>query len=89
MGRKRMKKVGPTRGFGARYGSRVRKRYIEIITKMRKKHKCPQCTTQSVRRKSTGLWNCKKCGITFTGGAYTPETKLGATAKRIEKRASA
>ncbi|MCK4952444.1 50S ribosomal protein L37ae [Candidatus Bathyarchaeota archaeon] len=78
----RVKKVGSTRGFGARYGSTVRKRYIKIISEMREAHKCPQCNSKSVRRESVGIWKCKKCNFTFTGGAYTPVTKLGVVAKR-------
>ncbi|NIR87873.1 50S ribosomal protein L37ae [Candidatus Bathyarchaeota archaeon] len=83
--RKRTKKVGPTRGLGARYGSMVRKQYIKVLSEMKKAHKCPQCGSESVRRQSVGLWNCRKCGSTFTGGAYTPVTKLGVIAKRTAK----
>jgi large subunit ribosomal protein L37Ae len=32
-----------------------------------------------------GVWGCRKCGTVFTGGAYTPETKLGIIAKRAAK----
>lgn len=82
MGKRRTKKVGPTRGLGARYGSTVRKRYAKVLTDMKKPHRCPQCGTESVRRESVGIWKCKKCGLTFTGGAYMPVTKLGIAAKR-------
>jgi ribosomal protein L37AE/L43A len=34
-----------------------------------------------------GVWKCRKCEFTFTGGAYTPVTKLGIVAKRIAKGA--
>ena len=83
----RTKKVGPTRGLGPRYGSTVRKRYIKVVTEMKKPHRCPQCGFQRVRRVSVGVWGCRKCGFTFTGGAYTPTTKLGIVAKRIAKGA--
>ena len=49
--------------------------------------KCPQCGFSRVRRESVGVWICKKCGFTFTGGAYTPVTKLGVVAKRAAKGA--
>jgi len=81
----RTKKVGPTRGFGARYGSSVRKRYVKVTSDVKKAHKCPQCGTESVRRQSVGVWNCRKCGFTFSGGAYAPVTKLGVVAKRAAK----
>ena len=84
MGR-RTKKIGSTRGFEARYGSTVRKRYIEAISGLKTAHKCPQCGTENVKRQSVGVWKCKKCGATFTGGAYTPSTKLGIVAKRAAK----
>jgi len=84
MGRK-TKKVGPTRGFGSRYGATVRKRYMDIVSEMRKPHRCPQCHSLKVRRRSVGVWECRKCGFTFTGGAYTPSTKLGTIAARTAK----
>jgi large subunit ribosomal protein L37Ae len=86
MGRK-TKKVGPTRGFGPRYGATVRKRYIKVVTEMKKPHRCPQCGFSQVKRASVGVWQCKKCGFKFTGGAYTPVTKLGVVARRVAKGA--
>jgi large subunit ribosomal protein L37Ae len=82
-----MKKVGPTRGLGVRYGSTVRKRYMKVITELKKPHKCPQCGFVKVHRESVGVWKCKKCSYTFAGGAYTPVTKLGVVAKRAAKGA--
>lgn len=83
------KKIGPTGGLGARYGATVRKRYIEVVTETKKRHRCPECQAGTVKRQSVGIWKCRKCGFTFTGGAYTPSTKLGVTAKRAAKGASA
>ena len=83
-----MKKVGPTKGFGVRYGSSLRKRYMKVVVELRKPHKCPQCGFMRVKRESVGIWKCKKCEHTFTGGAYTPVTKLGIVAKRAAKSAS-
>jgi large subunit ribosomal protein L37Ae len=40
-----------------------------------------------VKRQSVGVWKCGKCEYTFTGGAYTPTTKLGIVAKRAAKGA--
>ncbi len=78
----KMKKVGPSRGLGPRYGVTVRKRYVKVMEGMKLRHKCPTCGFTRVKRKSVGVWLCRKCGFTFTGGAYTPTTKLGAVAKR-------
>jgi len=83
----RTKKVGPTRGLGSRYGATVRKRYVKVITELKKTHRCPQCGFVKVKRESVGVWKCRKCGFTFTGGAYTPTTKLGIVAKRAAKGA--
>ena len=85
MGKSRTKKVASTRGLEARYGSTVRKRYIEAISGLKTAHKCPHCATKAVRRQSVGLWKCRKCGATFTGGAYIPTTKLGIIAKRTAR----
>jgi len=85
---KRTKKVGPARGLGPRYGATVRKRYVKVITEMKKPHKCPQCGFRKVKRESVGVWKCRKCGYTFTGGAYTPVTKLGIVSKRSAKGVS-
>jgi len=81
------KKVGPTRGLGPRYGATVRKRYIKVVTEMKKPHTCPQCGFPRVKRVNVGVWKCRKCGFTFTGGAYTPTTKLGVVARRVAKGA--
>lgn len=81
----RTKKIGPTGGLKARYGATVRKRYIEVMKETKKQHGCPQCHTFAVKRQSVGVWKCRKCGFTFTGGAYVPSTKLGETAKRAAK----
>jgi large subunit ribosomal protein L37Ae len=89
MGHRKRTKMGPVGGFGVRYGFGLRKHQIEVITELKKAHKCPQCGSMSVRRESVGIWKCRKCGLTFTGGAYTPATKLGAVAKRSAKGASA
>jgi len=83
----RTKKVGPTRGLGVRYGSIVRKRYVKIVSELKKSHRCPSCGFPRVRRQSVGVWKCQKCGHTYTGGAYTPTTKLAIVARRLAKGA--
>jgi large subunit ribosomal protein L37Ae len=87
MGRK-TKKVGLARGLGTRYGATVRKRYVKVVSETKKTHKCPQCGSVAVKRESVGIWNCRKCGHTFAGGAYVPITKLGVVAKRQVKSLS-
>jgi large subunit ribosomal protein L37Ae len=87
MGRK-TKKVAMTRGLGTRYGATVRKRYVKVLTEVKQTHKCPQCASEAVKRESVGVWHCKRCDLTFSGGAYTPVTKLGVVAKRQVKSLS-
>jgi large subunit ribosomal protein L37Ae len=79
------KKVGPARGLGPRYGATVRKRYVKVITELKRPHKCPNCGFVRVKRESVGVWKCNKCSYTFAGGAYTPATKLGVVARRAAK----
>ncbi|NVM27635.1 MAG: 50S ribosomal protein L37ae [Candidatus Helarchaeota archaeon] len=83
---KRTKKVGITGRYGARYGSTIRKRVKKIEERMKQPHGCPQCRTKAVRRVSVGIWKCKKCNYTFSGGAYIPQTSEGKKTARVTKR---
>ncbi len=78
----RGKRVGRSTRFGTRYGVAPRRRVLEIEAEARKKHPCPSCGEGAVERSSIGVWRCGRCGYTFTGGAYTPQTKVGETASR-------
>jgi len=79
---RRTKKVGSTGRFGPRYGSQLKKRFLKIEDGMNATHRCPNCASPTVKRKSVGIWNCKKCGLNFAGGAWTPITPTGRTASR-------
>ena len=74
---KRTKKVGSTGRFGARYGVRARSRVRNVEVVQKAKHICPSCGNQKVKRSSTAIWECKKCGTKFAGGAYYPKTEAG------------
>lgn len=82
---KRTKKVGSAGRFQARYGvkSRTTLRNVEIIQK--EKHICPSCGYQKVKRISTSIWKCGKCGIKFAGGAYTPRTESGQNVEKMSR----
>ncbi len=82
----RTKKVGSAGKFGVRYGMRLRKKWVEVDRKQRRKHLCPVCRKLGVRRVSTGIWQCRKCGTKFAGGAYIPTTPMLATALRTVKK---
>ena len=79
------KRLGLGGGFGARYGRFPRRQYIEIVSGLRARHECPRCKFQAVKRWSVGVWDCRKCGFRFAGGAYTPVTKLGQIAARATR----
>ncbi len=72
--------------FGPRYGRRSRKLVADIEEQMRQKHKCPKCGRSSVVRKGTGIWHCRKCNVTFSGGTYIPYTSIGKTVMRSIKK---
>ncbi|MBN2334621.1 50S ribosomal protein L37ae [Candidatus Bathyarchaeota archaeon] len=78
-----MAKKRKNAGLRVRGGASLRKRYSRIMATARATHKCPSCASPSVKRVSVGIWNCKKCGYKFAGGAYTPSTKLGQASHRI------
>jgi len=80
-----VRKTGLGGGFGARYGTLVRRRYIDVVTGLRQKHECPRCRFRTVKRRSVGVWLCKKCGYKIAGGAYIPSTKLGQIAARATR----
>jgi large subunit ribosomal protein L37Ae len=79
------RKTGLAGGFGARYGTVTRRRYISVVTGLRSKHECPRCMFKTVKRWSVGVWHCRKCGLKFAGGAYAPTTKLGEIAARATR----
>ncbi|MBU1199658.1 MAG: 50S ribosomal protein L37ae [Nanoarchaeota archaeon] len=62
---------GSVRRLGSRYGRTVRFKLGKIEAEQRKKHKCPYCNYEKVRRQSAGIWHCSKCKSTFTNKAYT------------------
>lgn len=80
---KRTKKVGPSGKFGTHYGMSLRKKWAGVDIKMRQPHKCPTCEKMSVKRLAAGIWECRKCGAKFSGGAYLPKTSISTTADRI------
>ena len=82
---KRTKKVGPAGRFQARYGVRARTRVRNVELVQRAKHICPSCGHQKVKRVSTSIWKCGKCGVKFAGGAYQPRTESGHNVDKMLK----
>ena len=69
---RRTKKVKSVGRFAARYGVRIRRRIQEVEVEQRKVHQCPRCLAHAVKRRGTGVWACRRCGLVFAGGAYRP-----------------
>jgi len=84
----RTKVVGVAGRYGARYGATLRKRVKLIEERRRAPHRCPRCRTPGrLVRLSVGVWQCRKCGYTFAGGAWVPRTEMGKTFAREEEKA--
>jgi large subunit ribosomal protein L37Ae len=64
-------KLTSVKRFGTRYGRTLKLKFGQIEVEQRKKHKCPYCSNAAVKRQAVGIWECKKCGVKFTGKAYT------------------
>jgi large subunit ribosomal protein L37Ae len=79
---KRTKKVKGTGKFGPRYGVKARTKYRKVDEKQRRPHVCPRCGHQRVKRESTAIWVCSKCGAKMAGGAYQLQTDAGLEVKK-------
>ncbi|HEC72440.1 MAG TPA: 50S ribosomal protein L37ae [Thermoplasmatales archaeon] len=82
---RRTKKVGLTGRFQSRYGLSIRKRVKNIEEVERAYHICPSCGHKKVKRISTAIWQCRKCGTKFAGGSYVPRTDMGRIVDRVLK----
>jgi len=82
---KRTKKVGSAGRFSSRYGVRSRTQIRNIEITQKAKHVCPSCGHKKVKRVSTSIWQCGKCGIKFAGGAYFPKTEAGQNVEKMMK----
>ena len=72
---KRTQKAGTSGRFGARYGVVVRNRVKSIEAHQKQNHECPTCHHMSVKRVSSGIWECRHCGYKFAAAAYSPIQK--------------
>lgn len=91
MARRNQKAKGKVTGsagrFGPRYGRFIRKRVQQVEKVQKATHACPRCDHVAVKRVGTGIWECRKCGFKFAGGAYTPQTPSLRVALRTIERA--
>jgi len=85
---KRTAKAGTAGRFGARYGVVVRKLTKDIEKVERARYECPTCHRTSVKRKASGIWECRHCDAKFAAAAYSPYSKK-ITTKSEEKEVEA
>ncbi len=69
------KKIGSAGRYGVRYGKKARQLTSDIEKIQKQRHICPKCDMPYVTRAAAGIWNCKKCGAKFAGGAWTTSTR--------------
>lgn len=69
--------------MGSHYGKKIRERVRKATAEQKKWHACPQCGKKRVKRVGFALWKCRSCAAEFAGGAYSPETTVGLTARKI------
>jgi large subunit ribosomal protein L37Ae len=67
---KRTKKVGSAGWMGPRYGIRVRRRVIDIDSQKSRSFACPRCSTVTLHRVASGIFECRRCGTRFASNAY-------------------
>ena len=67
---KRTKKVGNTGWMGPRYGIRIRQRVLEIDRARGKPAACPHCSTITIARIASGVYECRRCGTRYASQAY-------------------
>ena len=67
---KRTKKVGSTAWMGPRYGIRIRRRVLDIDRSRSKSSACPRCSTVTLDRVASGIFECRRCGTRFASNAY-------------------
>lgn len=77
--------VKSTGRFGVRYGRKDRKIVSSIEEQTKKDYICIKCDLPTIKRISTSIWECKKCGYKFAGGTYIPETGVGIAFKNSIK----
>ncbi|KAL1305830.1 hypothetical protein AAFC00_003991 [Neodothiora populina] len=83
---KRTKKVGITGKYGTRYGASLRKQVKKMEITQHARYTCTFCGKVTVKRHSTGIWDCKSCKKTVAGGAYVVSTPAAAATRSTIRR---
>ena len=69
------KKVGSLGRYGPRVGRKLRNEAVKIEMEARRSSSCSTCSRGRLKRVSAGVWRCRTCGHTFTGGTHIPVVK--------------
>ncbi|MFH1285721.1 MAG: 50S ribosomal protein L37ae [Candidatus Micrarchaeota archaeon] len=69
--------------LGVRCGAEMRKRAAAIRKTKTAYHICPSCGKKKVKRVSNSIWACRSCGSKFAGGAFSLNTPIGDTGRRL------
>ena len=78
---KRTQKAGIVGKYGTRYGAALRKISKKYEISQHMTYQCGFCGKNSVKRVSVGIWRCKACFKTITGGAWAPTTNMALVGK--------
>eukprot|EP00818_Percolomonas_sp_WS_P002783 CAMPEP_0117447248 /NCGR_PEP_ID=MMETSP0759-20121206/6772_1 /TAXON_ID=63605 /ORGANISM="Percolomonas cosmopolitus, Strain WS" /LENGTH=86 /DNA_ID=CAMNT_0005239567 /DNA_START=49 /DNA_END=309 /DNA_ORIENTATION=+ len=80
------KKLGITGKYGTRYGANLRKRAKKYEESKRSRHFCHFCGKYQFKRRAVGIWDCKNCGKSYAGGAWSLHTSTGTTTRSTIRR---
>mmetsp|Transcript_31093 Transcript_31093/g.50438 ORF Transcript_31093/g.50438 Transcript_31093/m.50438 type:complete len:93 (+) Transcript_31093:111-389(+) len=83
---RRTKKVGIVGKYGTRYGSSLRKQIKRIEIQQRGRYRCQFCGKSKMRRQAVGIWKCRSCEKTITGGAYVLSTETASSTRSVIRR---
>eukprot|EP00483_Globobulimina_turgida_P002211 UN02213 len=83
---RRTKKVGIVGKYGTRYGASLRKQIKKIEISQRGRYRCQFCGKSKMRRQVVGIWHCRPCNKTITGGAYSLSTEVASSTRSVIRR---
>jgi large subunit ribosomal protein L37Ae len=83
---KHTKKVGITGKYGVRYGASLRKDVKRAEISQHARYLCTFCGKNTLKRHSVGIWHCRACRKTMTGGAYLPATPAAVAMRSTLRR---
>lgn len=69
------RKVGSLGRYGARVGRKLRNEAVKVEVDRKTASKCPTCARGKLKRVAAGIWKCKTCDHTFTGGTHIPKVR--------------